>query len=164
MMKATGARWRQGFRGNIPASVAIAEVESIHKELGMVKPADVVDRARDKSNPLHPQFEWRDSVAAEKHRCQQARQMISNLVVVTIDGEEEGVLSPAYVSVITSEESGERGYVRVSCALNDDELRERALQDALRMLNGLRRRYSSLTRLVKLLDGVEGKLRKTLAA
>lgn len=164
MMEVNGAKWRKGFRANITASVALVEIEAIHAEQGMVKPADVVNRARDKKNPLHPQFEWDDSVAAERHREMQARRILANLVIVTIDEGSKQDLGPAYVSVITSEKSGERGYVRISDAMNDEEMRECALAEAVRMLNGLRRRYSALQRLVEILDGVELEIRAELAA
>jgi hypothetical protein len=164
MTEISRAQWRKGFRANVPASVALLEVESIHAEQGVVKPADVVNRARNKKNPLHPHFEWNDSRAAERHREDQARRLLRNLVIITIEEGHEQPISPAYVSVTMSEEEGsERGYVRISRAMNDEELRDRALQDALKMLNGLRRRYAALERLVEILDGVELQLKEELA-
>ena len=49
---------------------------------GMLYACDVVNSARDESSPLHPFFEWDDSLAAEQHRLGQARKLITSVVVV----------------------------------------------------------------------------------
>ena len=42
----------------------------------MTSAAPVVDVARDPKHPLHPRFEWDDSIAAEKWRLEQAGQLL----------------------------------------------------------------------------------------
>ena len=49
---------------------------------GMLNPCHVVDSARDDMSPLHPFFEWDDSLAAEQHRLGQARKLITSIVLV----------------------------------------------------------------------------------
>ena len=150
------AKWRSGFRANIPANVAYEEVADLHQEYGLVKPNHVVDRARPKTNSLHPQFEWDDSYAAERYREDQARRLLRNLVVIVVEGEEEKEFSPAFISVTVQEgEGGDRGYVSVATVLTDDDMREQAINDTVKALNGLRRRYSALQRFVDILESME---------
>ena len=60
--------------------VAAKELARIRKEEGTLTPEAVVDAARPEDAPLHEEFEWNDSEAAEKYRRQQARTMIRCLV------------------------------------------------------------------------------------
>lgn len=48
---------------------------------GKLTPALVVDEARDPSHPLHPRFEWDDSIAGEAYRRQQAQELIRSVRV-----------------------------------------------------------------------------------
>jgi hypothetical protein len=51
-------------------------LEELHEEHGHVTPDMLVEVARPEDHPLHDQFEWNDTIAAEKYRREQARQMI----------------------------------------------------------------------------------------
>ena len=152
------AKWKDGYRSRVRAPQALAEVEKIREKNGSVTPAALVKAARAKRSPLHPAFEWSDTKAAARYREWEARKLIANLVVVTVTDTTERRLQPAYVSVQLTADSPDRGYVRVVDAMSDDDMRKRALTDAIKALNGLRRRYSALESLVKFLDGVEGEL------
>jgi hypothetical protein len=62
------------------------ELEAIRgKHRGRLTPLAVVDAARSKSHPLHKEFEWDDKKAAHRQRLDRARELISYIVVVTID-------------------------------------------------------------------------------
>lgn len=53
---------------------------------GRLTPRAVVDAARDPKSALHDQFEWDDTVAAEKWRLDQARDIITSVkITVTVD-------------------------------------------------------------------------------
>lgn len=91
---------RPGSRtGGLKADVVAAELSRIASERGGLDAAVVVDEARPKGSPLHPAFEWNDSVAAEEHRKMQARTLIRSVVVVRGDNES----TPAFVRVKTEE-------------------------------------------------------------
>jgi hypothetical protein len=164
MIDVKSAKWRPGFRNRVKAEVVLVEVEALREEKGIVKPADVVDRARRKRSPLHPQFEWDDSVAAERHREWQARQMLANLVVVSVVKGKVVQQAPVYVSVSSPEHGGERGYMLTTDVVVNEDLRLQALEDALKMLTALRRRYGSLRELVLLLEGFEDDLREAMTS
>lgn len=51
---------------------------------GRLTPRAVVDAARDENHPLHGEFEWDDTVAAEAYRLDQARQLIADVRVEVV--------------------------------------------------------------------------------
>jgi hypothetical protein len=62
------------------------ELEAIRgKHRGRLTPLAVVEAARNKTHPLHKEFEWDDKKAAHRQRLDRARELISYIVVVTID-------------------------------------------------------------------------------
>lgn len=58
------------------------ELERIYSEHGKLDAADVVDESRPETAVLHSCFEWRDDVAAEKYREEQARALVRCVVTV----------------------------------------------------------------------------------
>lgn len=60
-----------------------ADAQKVYQEIGdtSITPEEVLEKARKKRSELHKCFEWDDSVAAEKFRLQQARQIIQLLVI-----------------------------------------------------------------------------------
>lgn len=44
-------------------------------------PVDVVEAARAEHSPLHPYFEWKDSVAANQYRLEQARHLTRSIEI-----------------------------------------------------------------------------------
>lgn len=57
-----------------------SELLAIRSEHGALTPSAVVDAARPADHPLHPRFEWDDTVAGESWRRQQARLLIATVV------------------------------------------------------------------------------------
>lgn len=81
--------FRQGARvQGVTAQVAGEEIAALQEERGGITAEAVVDRARPVDAPLHPTFEWRDSVAGEQWRKHQARNLIRAVCVVQQDGAE----------------------------------------------------------------------------
>lgn len=76
------------------------QVEGLHKgdaqkcyaecqTLDAVTPENVLEKARNKGTELHKCFEWNDSIASEKYRLIQARDVIRHFVIVTPEKENE---------------------------------------------------------------------------
>jgi len=57
------------------------EIQKIYDE-DKLTATEVVNTAKDENNPLHSCFEWDDTVAGEKYREQQARQLINQFTVI----------------------------------------------------------------------------------
>lgn len=72
----------------VDAQTAGEELARIKRVHGLVHPATVVDESRPEDAPLHPAFEWRDPVAAEKFREHQASQLIRRVRVVPMEAME----------------------------------------------------------------------------
>lgn len=74
-------KWKIGSLHKTDPSVA-AEVLGGLADQGMLNAEMLVEVSRPEDAPLHQEFEWDDSVAAEKWRCHQGRNIISALVMV----------------------------------------------------------------------------------
>jgi hypothetical protein len=126
-------------------TVTIANaVKRIERKHGVCAPGMLVEAARSERSPLHPLFEWDDTKAASDWRTHQARMVISKIRVVV---EEQETPVPAFVHVrqITDEGVSE-GYMSTARAMAGPT-RDAVIRDALSQLQGLRRRYESLSEL-----------------
>jgi hypothetical protein len=63
------------------------QLDGIYQKQGRLTPALVVDAARPKTSPLHARFEWNDKVAGEKHRREQAHELIQSVRVKYIQND-----------------------------------------------------------------------------
>jgi hypothetical protein len=136
----------------VDAEVVGREVEQIAAEHGSCSPRVFVDRARPAESPLHPLLIWDNAKAAEEYRINQARQVISRLRIVVKDRPQP---APAFVHVAVMPGGRPGGYVSTLRAMSDAEMREQALREALRQLDGLRRRHESLVELRPLWDAID---------
>lgn len=57
-------------------SIVQAELDKLVKQYGDVTAERVLDSARPKNSPLHDEFTWDDSAAAEAYRLEEARRLI----------------------------------------------------------------------------------------
>lgn len=114
---------------------------------GFCPPSALVNEARPEQHELHGLFEWDDSVAAEAHRRQQARQVISSVRVVPAveDDSPPAPSFPAFVSVYKVDENGvTRGYKPLSVVVEQPDEYRQVLAEANSAFAALRRRYASL--------------------
>lgn len=120
---------------------ARAELELIRqRNRGFLRPQDVIKAARSKTSQLHRYFEWNDSRAAEKHRLDQAREIIQVSVIVS---EVTGENIRAFVSLSHDRGKG-LGYRAAVDVMNDDRLLEVFLSDARKELTIFARKYDRL--------------------
>lgn len=78
--KKASFKW-QGKSWGVPADVAVLELERIRKESGLT-PAAIVLEAEPEDSPLHPAFQWDDTVAGHEYRLMQARQLTRSVAVI----------------------------------------------------------------------------------
>lgn len=151
--------WSAGVKADV-AGPALRKMMEDRK--GKLQPQDVVNEARDDGHPLHPCFEWDDSVAAEAYRCEQAGGIIRNIIITPEDPDAEDVEVRAFVSI---HEEDNRFYVPTEAALAKPETREQVLKDALDQLLAWKKRYSDLQEFAALIPVVEKaakKVRRTI--
>lgn len=152
-MPGTVFRWREGARMTVDAQMAGEHIEHLRKQAnGQLTPAQVVDDARDERALLHPAFEWDDSVAAERHREDQARHLIGCIIVsVKPRGIQRDVR--AFVNVTT--EAGGQGYTSLPVAMRDEDLRAQILVRAWEELQAWQKRYESYLELAEVHEAID---------
>lgn len=77
-------KWKRPSKRKVPAQVAHHEIERLRRETGELALADLVKASEPVSAPLHPEFEWRNDIAAHKYRLAQAKKLVEELVVIEV--------------------------------------------------------------------------------
>lgn len=95
---------------------------------GRLTPEAVIEDARSPKSPLHDQFEWDDSVAAQHWRTEQARQLIRS-VTVQITTDTRTYTTPHYVR--DPEAGSAQGYIAVAKLKTSKDLAREALRAEL---------------------------------
>lgn len=135
---------------------ALAKISAAQR--GRLKAEHVVDAARPTAHPLHRFFEWRDKVAAEAFRREQARSLIRAIEIVRED-DEEGT-APAFVS-ITADDG--RSYRSMEEVLTNVSLQLAVLKAAERDLRNFEKRYRELLDICDLVRSARERLGKRIA-
>lgn len=151
--------WKPGYSCGVEAKEAHEEIERIRFDNGgCVSSAAIVDQSRDEKTPLHPAFEWDDYKAAERHRREQARHLVTAFRIETVASGEASA-APVYVSVVKEDV---RGYMPIELVMEDRETAEFVIQEALNGLRVWQRRYESIealsdavSRVGRVIDGLE---------
>lgn len=151
-------KWKNQSRIKVKAQDAAVELERIRTKNGYLKPEDIVEEARKKSNRLHDYFIWDDTEAAQQYRIWQARHLIAVLVVVRSDDKSDDPLTVrAYAHMKEDDENKDAGphYVNVMEGMTDLGMRERILADALKELASFRRKYADLKELAAIFAAMD---------
>lgn len=138
-----------GSHLKVPAEVAAPVLEGLANE-NRLTAANLVDVSRPEDAPLHPEFEWRDDVAAERWREEQARQIIRCIRVVS---EEDPDQAPVRMYVHPVLESP--NYEPLHLVLQDQDKRSSLLKAALRDMVSFKAKYKELQELAKVMDAVD---------
>lgn len=124
---------------------------------GELTPKAVLDTARSREHPLHPHFEWNDTLAAESYRLDQARNLI-RIVRVQDDTADEGT-SPAYISI---NDGDGRAYRALDTVKQSVDLQLALMKQARRDLEAWERRYRSLTDICKAVRDVREQIERRI--
>jgi hypothetical protein len=139
--------WRPGYRG--PQHVAAQKVghvltslagEHHVRDVRVLRPEVVVEAARPVESPLHPLFEWDDSVAAEQWRREQARYICRHVTVQRIESNEKPRFAFVHVASVG-------GYAIAEDVAVQPVLKDEALRQAESYLDGARRRLREIARI-----------------
>lgn len=140
-------KWKVAGLMPVDAQTAGEELNRIYTKNGALNPADIVDESRPEDAPLHDCFEWRDDVAAEKYREQQAQTIVRAIVAVNEDATKSESVR-AFVHVRNT-------YEPISVVVNDAEKVQEVLQTALRELAAFRRKYETLSELAPVFRAID---------
>lgn len=165
-MAAFTYKYRGGYNSKVSAEIAGPVCQKLH-DAQILTPENLVNEARAETSPIHSAFEWNDSVAAEKYRCEQARLMIANIIWVESD-----IQTERHVKLVSTENNnketeepnftderafvstGEQNhrYVPIAVALTNEEWRANLLKAAKRDMNSFIMKYRRLTELANIID------------
>ena len=141
--------WKEGTRYKTDANIAgavCAEMEAA----GTLTAGNLVEASRPKDAPLHKEFEWNNTKAAEEWRKHQARNIIHSLVLVTeADDEADGVR--AFFKIETR--SG--NYESIAAIVRDENKYESLKAAALRELKVFQRKYHTISELGKVFAAID---------
>ena len=117
-----------------------------------LNPDTLLEASRPEDAPLHNEFEWDDTVAAEKFRKEQARYIIRHLVVIHKDtnGAEQIVKDRAFV--FTGKKK--TGYVPLGEALSNETWRANLLKAAYKDMEFFTAKYHRLNELSDVIDAM----------
>lgn len=120
---------------------------------GAISAEQFVEQAKDEWSPLHPYLEWDDTVAAHKHRLDQARWMLRSIVVA--DGSAPGEKIRAFHRVTLSDPVVTEAYVSHQIVWQKPELIDQVINQAYRELRSFASKYRIYKELEPLVKAVE---------
>lgn len=142
--------WKTASYIKADANVAGKQCEELEKTVGLTA-KNLLDANRDENAPLHNEFEWRDDIAAERYRENQARHIIACLCVraETTTGEQS---EPVRAFLKTAPEFE---YQSLNVILQSADSHVAMLSMALRELEAFRKKYKMLSELKPLFGMIE---------
>ncbi len=131
----------------------VQELEQIReKGDGILKSETVVKYAENPDTALHSCFTWDDGEAAHQYRLYQARQVIR--VCITNSPQEDLPPMRVFVSLKGDRKEKGGGYRSMIDVLNDDEKRQRLLDQALSEAVNWQSKYKHLSELSQVFDAI----------
>ena len=142
------AVWSAGFGvfRSADAQKVAEEIFEICSDFEQATPQQIVEKGRDANTELHKCFEWNDSVAAEKYRLVQARDITRHLVFVRTEQEVKDDAPEIRVFHKTERVEGSGYKPLVKIVQNDDEY-QKMLRLAYAELHALKVKYQNLQEL-----------------
>lgn len=138
-----GVTWRiQGYYK--------ADAQKVAEEIGFGKftPMEVLEKAKDETTELHKCFEWNDSIAAEKYRLEQAKNIIRMLVYKKENKEQQVVRYYAKTEK-------KHVYQPTKQFLVQEDEYQGLLRRALAELEAFKNKYHTLTELENIFEAME---------
>lgn len=122
-------------------AVVAAIIQKLEQN-GRCTPRRVLAAARSPDSPLHPYFEWDDTVAAEAHRIEQARALIRR-IKIEIEYREEVRIAPKYLHD-AAVDAGDQGYVSMTKLRREPANKRAVIQMEIDRILGLLNRLRDI--------------------
>ena len=119
---------------------------------GLLRPEIVVAAARSEDSPMHGEFDWEDSVAAQNWRVHQASVLIRVTVGFSAELRENVRL---FVSLTPDRQVAGGGYRTLASVLSDAERRRQMVEDALAELRAFEKKYKNLLELAGVFGAIK---------
>ena len=139
-----------------PAEVTGKICKDLIDKNGSVTPEKLVEVSKPEEAPLHNEFEWDNTVAAQKYREEQARQIIKNIVIIEVPEEtEEPKQVRCWVNsdrAFVSTDERLHKYVTIDTALSTEDWKNNLLKAAQKDMASFITKYKRLTELSKIIE------------
>lgn len=139
-----------------PAEVAGAICQQLSESEAGLSPTTLLDASREPNAPLHGEFEWRDDVAAEKYRLNQAQRLIQNIVITTKRQDGSDVSDRSFVL----KPGGTSQYTPIQSALSREDWKDFLLETARCELKAFSAKYRRLKELSSVTEAIDTFLRE----
>ena len=149
-------QWKTGTVFKVEAAVA-AEVMNKLAEENKLSAKELVEVSRPENAPLHNEFEWDNTVAAEKWREQQGRTMIGAIVTIVEDMAQQ---EPVRVRVYHHIEPNQPNYEPITAIVKQEDRMEMLFKNAMKELAAFKAKYSGIqafSKLFSVIDELESK-------
>lgn len=127
---------------------------------GRLTPAAVVEDAKDPASPLHACFQWDDEKAAQAHRLDQARALITSIRIVQ-KTDRTAVRAVFYVRDPNAADD-EQGYVSTTTLRSDTDSARAAIIAEFSRVADMLRRAREIAKALECEDDVETLLRSVV--
>ena len=133
-------RWKRSAHIGGDAQAVGEKLENLRlTHGGKLTPETVVKAARSKRSILHDSFEWDDSVAAARHRKDQARYLLRSITVVLVQEKGEKEREVRAFVVVGPEKA--KHYTSLIVAMSNKTSREQLVAEAWQELEEWRERF-----------------------
>lgn len=145
------------------------EFDRIKKENGgFITPEKIVEYAKSPLSPLHSEFCWNDTDAAEKYRIIQAGNLIRRVYVYIPDNVRQNNIIKVREYVSLTNDRRVNGYRHITEVITDEELKARYIDDLQSELSSTRNKLKTVSlaadkyaeRIIKILETEKQILRK----
>lgn len=143
-----GYKWKT-INLKTDANVAGKVCEELRNTIGLTK-ENLVEVSRPKNAPLHNEFEWNDSKAAEEWRKEQAGYIIRHLTIET-----ETMTATPVRAFFQVEGGCSRAYEHINAIMVDESKKNRLLDIAIRELESFKAKYNMLKELEKVFEAID---------
>ena len=130
----------------VKAEIAGRICQELSESEGGLTPQRLEDISRDVNHPLHNEFEWNDSLAAEMYRRSQAARLIRDIVIVR----ENDNAHKDRQFVITNQR--ESAYVQLDVALSNEDWKSNLLKQARNDMVSFIAKYRRLQELTNVIE------------
>lgn len=167
MNEKTTYSWKPGFHVRASTDEAMKVCEALRNGAGL-SPQNLLEVSRPEGTALHDEFEWNDSIAAEKFRLIRAGNIIRSIVVVHESPKESGGQEPkaievrAFFPTHNKDEDSRDTYESLAVINRDDTMRTRLMNDCLRELQWVQKKYRTLKEITDSLDIPINALKKSI--
>ncbi len=142
-----GYMYKKGSGLKTPAEVTGSICQQLEENGGLTAKR-LLDVSRPVDAPLHDEFLWDDTEAAEKYREHQAARIIRCIVVTPEVTKQEPVRAFINVTDVS------RSYRSLDVVLQSTTLRDQMLEQALRDMRNFETKYATLSELAAVFEAI----------